>query len=72
MAISDTRASELTNLARDSVATGADNTPKGDTLVDMVFSPLDMLTGDRSTHEIAAEEAEFYRDEVARIEGGRR
>ena len=72
MGISDKRATELTERARESVATGRDNEPRGDRLVDAVFAPLDALTGDRSTVEIAKEEAEFYKDEVARISGGRR
>lgn len=40
---------------------GEFNPPKGDTLTDIVFAPIDAISGTPSTHEVAEAQSEHYR-----------
>jgi hypothetical protein len=40
---------------------GEFNPPKGDGLTDVVFAPIDAISGTPSTHEVAEAQSEHYR-----------
>ena len=52
--------SSVANKARSDADSGQYTEYKGDTLTDVVFAPLDLLTGSHSTHEVARAKQDAY------------
>lgn len=62
MALSDKERRQIDMDARLDHQDGTSRSYKGDVLTDVVFAPLDLLTGTPSTSERAAEKTEYYND----------
>jgi hypothetical protein len=62
MALSNKERESIERDARLDQKDGEDRKYKGDTLTDVVFAPLDLLTGTQSTTEHAQEKQAYYDD----------
>jgi hypothetical protein len=60
--VSETEKTEEYGRGHDDGQKGDFSPPKGDTLTDIVFGPVDALAGTPSTHEVAEAKSESYRE----------
>ena len=60
MSLSPQRQTEICKQACEDQQSGNFTEYKGSALVDVIFAPLDLITGTSSTREVAAEEQSYY------------